>query len=82
MTGIFRMIIKEKFAFEEFLVVMEENSGLILGIEHFDSHQDDWEGKYESTWFPLVKLIENKVLHGLTFHLTVSDYLTVFIISD
>ena len=69
MVGMFKLLDKDKVAFYELLLLVEEEGSLSLKVKHFSEDFTAWEDRSDYIKFPLVKMEEN-ALHfsGLSFN--------------
>jgi hypothetical protein len=79
MSGMFRLVAKDKVVFYELMVVAEEQGSLVFRLKHFNADVTGWEEKNEVQSFPLVARKDGAVhFHGMSFHPD-GDRLTVYL---
>jgi hypothetical protein len=79
MSGMFRLVNKDRVIFYELMVVAEEQGSLVFRLKHFNADVTGWEEKNEVQAFPLVARKDGGVhFHGMSFHPD-GDKLTVYL---
>jgi hypothetical protein len=79
MMGMYRLVIKGKPSFYEFIHLAEENGTLVMKLKHFNPDLTAWEEKDRFVTFRLVKLEPEAVyFSGLTFRRS-GDRLQIFL---
>ncbi len=80
MIGNFKLLQKGKPNFYEFMVISEEEGGLVLRLKHFNPDLTGREEKDDFVTFPLVKVDGNSVyFRGLTYRKAGDDRLQIYL---
>lgn len=78
MTGTFKLIVKGKVAFYEFMAITPGPTGPVLRLKHFNADLTGWEEKDKVIEFPFVSRSENEInFDGLTYRLKSADELYI-----
>jgi len=80
MMGMYRLVVKGKPSFYEFMHLAEDQGSLALKLKHFNPDLTGWEEKDRFVTFPLVKFEERAAyFSGLTFRRVSDDRLEIYL---
>jgi hypothetical protein len=81
MMGMFRLIKDGDITFYELMIIREVDKSLVLQLKHFNKDLTGWEEKGKTVDFPMVKMMDNKVVFdGYTIEKTTDDIMTVVVV--
>jgi hypothetical protein len=80
MMGMYRLVLKGKPSFYEFMHLAEDTGSLVLKLKHFNADLTAWEEKDRFVTFRLVRMTASEVFFsGLTFRRSGEDRLQIFL---